>query len=286
MTVLAVVAAAAVAAGVMLVASALWPWVPARRRVWGRLRRGRLSPAARRRVLLVVASGAAGWVITGIPLMAVITPAIVIGLPRLLARPVDAAHSHKLEGLESWSRTLSALVTTGAPLDVAIGRSISSTPQALRPMVERLHARLVARQPMRQAAYLFAQEVQDPLADMVAATMIIGWENAAGGVDAALEGLSVTMSEQVELRRQVDAEAAEPRMVATFMTVLVTVLGVFGLTNPTIAQAYSTAQGQVVLAVLVVVFVALLVVMRRLSIIPTGVRLFDQAASTSPGGGV
>lgn len=280
---IALLAGAGLAAGAVCIVSAFSPPAPTsnyrRRWAW----RERLSQRSRRRLLLGFACGLAGWLISGIPLMILLLPAAILGVPRLLARPVDAANSGMIEALETWTRTLNSLVGTGAPIDVAIGKSVSSTPEVLAPIVARLHARLAARQSMDTAARLFAREVGDPLGDMVASTLIIGWHNSAGGVGPALSGLSQTMSERVELRRQIDAEATEPRTVATFMTVMVLALAAFGLTNPTISAAYGTPGGQVVLAVLSIAFVGLLVMMRRFAVVPTGARLLGHAYAGAAG---
>ncbi|MGC0252663.1 type II secretion system F family protein [Pseudactinotalea sp. Z1748] len=247
-------------------------------RLWTRLAN---DAKLRRKVIVAVVLGVSAWVITGVPILAVLVPAAAMWLPSLMRKPVDSANSGLLEDLESWTRTVAGLLATGEPLERAMARSVDSTGQTLKEPVSRLSARLSAQQPLERAMRLWADEVDDSLADMVAATIIIGARRRAGGVQAALDGLGRTMTERLELRRQIDAEGTESRTVAWFMTIFTTGLAVLGSMHPTIASAYSTASGQVLLVVLVAVYVGLLVVMRKLATVPADGRLFQPLSGST-----
>lgn len=269
-------------AAVMLVVAAFTSPSPARTEPgkvatsFARLRiRLRNDRRLSRQIVIAVVVAVSVWLITGVALMGVLAPAIVLGAPKLLSKPSDGAGSGLLEALETWTRTLAGLVATGESLERAVTRSVESTTAPLDGPVARLSARLSAQQPLDRSMRLWADEVDDSLADMVAATIIIGSRRRAGGVEAALDGLAKSMTERLELRRQIDSEGAEPRVVAWFMTLFTLGLAVVGVVHPTISSAYSTAGGQVLLTVLAVVYVALLMMMRRMAKVPADSRLFS-----------
>ena len=248
----------------------------------GRLRaRLRNDHKLRRQVITAVVVGLAAWVITGVAVMGVLAPAIALGAPKLLSKPSDASNSGLLEALETWTRTLAGLVATGESLERAVTRSVESTAAPLDGPVTRLSARLSAQQPLDRSMRLWADEVDDSLADMVAATIIIGSRRRAGGVEAALDGLAKSMTERLELRRQIDSEGAEPRTVAWFMTLFTLGLAVVGAFHPTISGAYASPGGQVVLTVLAITYVGLLIAMRRMAKVPADSRLFSPLGVSS-----
>lgn len=228
----------------------------------------------RTRVVTGMVLGVAAWVITGVVVLMPLVLAGVVWLPALLKKPVDNANSGLLEALESWTRTVAGLLATGESLEQAISRSVDSTGAPLQGPVSNLAARLAAQQPLERAMRLWADEVGDTLADTVAATIIIGARRRAGGVEAALNGLAQTMTERLELRRQIDAEGAESRVTSWFMTVFTVGLAALGSLHPTISSAYATASGQVLLVVLVGLYVGLLVIIRKLATVPGEGRLF------------
>lgn len=251
------------------------------RRLWRVRRRVRLDKGTQRKLIVGICLGVLAWAVTGVAVLVLIAPAAVLGVPFLLRKPQDASSSGLLDALEGWTRTMAGLVATGAPLERAVERSVESAPGPIAEPVRRLSGRLDAQQPLERSMRLWADEIKDPLADMVTATIIFGARQRTGGVEAALDGLATSMAERVALRRDTDAQAAEPRMTAWIMTLLTLAVALVGVFTPVIREAYATPLGQVLLAFLIGAYISMLIIMRRIISVRTTRRIFAPVAGDS-----
>jgi Flp pilus assembly protein TadB len=287
----AALAAAAVLGGLLLVAAGLRP-VPVGERA-GRpvspvaVRARRLlqavdgpdaaGPAARRRrlvLLLAVAGGLLGAVVTGLALLVVAVPVAAVGLPRLLGTPSSAARIDRLEALEEWTRNLAGVLAVGVGLEQAITASLRSAPEAIRPQVATLAARLSARWDTVSALRAFADDIDDATGDLVAASLILSAKRRGAGLVAVLEGLAASVAEDVRTRRAIEADRAKPRATARAVTFIT--LGVLVLLslNKTYVQPYTSGFGQALLTVLLCAYVGALVWMRQMTLGRPTPRLF------------
>ena len=277
-------AAAAGLGGLLLVVVALRP-VPAKS-VAGipssplvlRLRRlqtatvgaaGSGAPGARRRqlvLMLALAGGLLAWLITGLALMVVAVPFAVVGLPRLLRTPPSAARIDRLEALEEWTRNLAGVLAVGVGLEQAITASLRSTPTAIGPQVATLVARLSARWNTDAALRAFADDLDDATGDLVAASLILSARRRGAGLVAVLEGLAASVADDVRTRRAIEADRAKPRSTARAVTFITLGVLVLLALNRTYVQPYTSASGQVLLAVLLTAYVGALLWMRQMTI--------------------
>jgi Flp pilus assembly protein TadB len=275
---MAALAAAAVLGGVLLVVVGLCPVsvdelagrpgsAPARLR--RRLARSAIDGpgAARRRLLLVlaVAGGMLGWLVTGLTLMVLAVPVAVLGLPRLLGPPAGAARIERLEALEEWTRNLAGVLAVGVGLEQAITASLRSAPDAIRPQVATLVARLSARWQTDAALRAFADELDDPTGDLVAASLILSAQRRGAGLVAVLQGLAASVAEDVRIRRAIEADRAKPRSTARAVTFITLGVLVLLALNRTYMQPYTSPLGQVLLAVLLCGYVGALLWMRQMT---------------------
>jgi len=229
------------------------------------LRLTRLSP--RTRVLLTAGAvaGAGVAVATGWLIALVLVPATVVGVPVLLSAPASTARIDRLEAMEEWTRSLAGVLTVGVGLEQALIATLRSTPAAIRSEVSRLVARLRARWSTEDALRAFADELDDATGDLVAANLILGARRRGAGLASILESLAESVAADVRARRQIEADRAKPRATARWVTLItIGVLAVLALTGSYI-QPYSTPLGQVILAVLLTLYVATLVWMRRMA---------------------
>jgi tight adherence protein B len=141
---------------------------PARSRLPVAARLGGASP--RTRVLLLVGVGVglligllSGWLVA-----VLLVPAVVVGLPVLLSAPPSGSKIERLEAMEEWTRSLSGVLTVGVGLEQALVATLRSTPDAIRPEVTALVARLRARWGTEEALRAFADELGDATGDLVA----------------------------------------------------------------------------------------------------------------------
>lgn len=277
----AALAAAAVLSGLLLVAAGL-RHVPAEsggRPGSLRLARMRRHLAAstagtgtdrdttRRRLLLVLAAagGMLGWLLTGLALMVLAVPVAVVGLPRLLRAPASAARVHRLEALEEWTRNLAGVLAVGVGLEQAITASLRSAPEAIRPQVTTLVARLAARWQTDAALRAFAADLDDATGDLVAASLILSARRRGAGLVAVLEGLAASVAEDVRTRRAIEADRAKPRATARAVTYITVGVLVLLAMNRTYVEPYTSPFGQLLLAGLLSAYVATLLWMRQMT---------------------
>lgn len=214
--------------------------------------------------LLVVGilGGLVGLLLTGWPIALVAVPAACLGIPTLLATPTRAT-VERLDAMAEWTRSLSGVLSAGVGLEQALAAAGRSTPAAIKPEVDRLIARLRARWSTEDALRAFADELDDPTGDLIAAALILGARRRGAGLAAVLDGLAESVSNEVNVRRQIEIERDRPRTTARWVTLIsVLVLGLLAV-NGTYLAPYSSPLGQMVLAVLLTAYAGCLVWMRK-----------------------
>lgn len=228
---------------------------------------GRLSRLDRRTKVLLLVGLAAGiviWLVTGWAVALLVGPAAVAGVPFLLSAPTTTDIT-KLDGLKDWCWALKGSLTTGMGLEDAITASLTSTPAALRPEVTQLVRRLHARMRTDQALHAFAEDLNDATGDLVVGKLIVASKRRGQGLADLLGALADSVSAQVKVRQQIEADRASGRTEARWVTVVtVLILGGLALRGDYIAP-YSTPFGQVLLTVLLAIYAALLLWMRQMA---------------------
>lgn len=281
--ILAGLAGALIVAGVLGILAGLRPVPepgPRPVRPPGRARRWwRAVPRARRvAALAAVAVGVAAGLLTGWVLLIVLLPALVLGLPVLLATSSEARRILRLDGIAEWTRNLCGVLTAGQGLEQALIASLRSTPQSVRPQVALLVARLRSRWPTEQALRAFADDLDDPTGDLVAAALILGSRKRGPGLSAVLTGLAESTADDVRARRQIEADRAKPRATARWVTIISAgALAVLALTGQFLAP-YGTPVGQAILLVLLGTYAACLVWMKHMAATPAGERFITSRA--------
>ena len=201
-----------------------------------------------------------GWLVA-----IVVLPLIGLGLPYLVGKSAAELDIAKLEAMEEWTRSLSGVLTAGAGLEQSLVATLGSTPPPIQPAVSRLVARLRARWSTPTALRAFADDLDDPTGDILAANLLLGAQRRGDGLATILEGLAETVALDVRARRQVEADAAKPRATARWVTIITAVvLGGLFLTGSYVA-AYKVGIGQLVLLSLLGAYAGVLVWMRRIA---------------------
>lgn len=148
--------------------------------------RGAWATAQRRtRVRDVVLGAGIGAVLataTGIVVLVPVGAALGVSGPPLFRRPPGARALERAQALEVWTRALAGMLAVGVGLEESIRSSLPSTPAPIRPEIARLVGRLQAQQPTQTALGLWAQEMDERTADLVAAALIMGASTRRGGV--------------------------------------------------------------------------------------------------------
>ena len=154
----------------------------------------------------------------------------------------------RVEALAGWAEQLRDTLSSGHGIAETIEATAPIAPEPIREEVAQLALRL-RREAPRSALQSFADDLDDPTADLVVAILALAIERSGRAAGELLSELAVTARDRAEMRLRVDAERAstraEARWVAgssAFMIIALTVFGHQWL------KPYSTATGQVVLA--------------------------------------
>lgn len=220
-----------------------------------------LEPGTRFRVVFGFAVGLVVAIITSLPLLAVIVPLALAGLPLVLAKP-STKERDLLLALETWTRSLAAAAETGAfTLREVVGITRGATPPMIRPNVNRLYARMSSTWSAPEAFRAFADEVNDTTADEILLYLIQASRFDAGGLSRALTGVADVLATKAKLSIEILQERAKPRQAMITMTALVTILIVFLvlLMGGDQMAFYQSSAGTITLIVMVGMFAGLLV---------------------------
>lgn len=259
-----------------------WPARPGSRPSGRRLAlpwRG-VSIGTRRLLLVGTVAGLVIALVSGWVIAIALVPAAVAGIPVLLTPPDSGEQVEKLEALEEWARSLSGKLTAGQSLRSALIRSLRSAPAPIEREVELLVSRLWDNSTSTEDVLrLFAEDINDSTGDVVVTNLILAASGRGQvGLSVALEALAETVAADVRARRQIAADQAKPRTTARTVTAItLAVLGVLSLTGTYIAP-YGTPVGQIVLGLLLSAYVATLMWLRRMAVLPPLPRFLNLTA--------
>lgn len=260
--VLGALAAVLVVAAILVLIVALRPAPPttaAARPV--RARRSRFSRLSKRdRTVLLVAAvgGVALYLYTGWIILIVAVPAAAFLFPRLLGTREAKDEVTRLTSLESWVRGLAGVIVANTPLEQAIRNSVANAPAPIAAEVQRLATRIANRVEPRAALRAFADDLGDPTADVVVTHLQLATDIAGPGLAESLTTIADSISEEVNVRRDVDALRAGPirtmRLIAFGIGGLIAVIALTSPLPDSMFAPYRSAIGQTMLLVWVGVF--------------------------------
>jgi hypothetical protein len=209
---------------------------------------------------------ASGWLLAAAVVGVLIAWAVVRWQAREHGEELGAA---KVEALASWVENVrDVLQAAGQPIG-AIGATVGTCPTVLRPHVRALFARLSAGQPAEVVFRRFADDLDDPLADLVAVGLMIAVTRGAQ-TDQVLSALAEQARHQADRRRIVEAERAPARREVQLVSLVMCALlaGMFVFARSSYLDAYDTLSGQVFLGTVLAAYALLLVRVGRLSRFP------------------
>lgn len=293
---LAVLAGAVGGAGLFLLAVAvrgLPPSAPGQ----GALRaRQRLRELAGLRGAAALAAGtvalvATGWVVAGLGVAL-----LVFSWRGLSGAAAERRALARLEALATWTESLRDTIAGAVGLEQAIPASLRVAAPALAEPLTRLVERLHIRVPMADALLRFADDLDDPGADLIIAALVINARLRGPGLRDLLGSLSGSVREELDMRRKVTADRRSTRR-SVQIVVCVSVgmaLGLAMLDHAFLAP-YDDWRGQLVLGVVVGIYAAGIIWLRRLARFEAPQRLLTTVwqgvppeaapAGAAPGGG-
>lgn len=176
----------------------------------------------------------------------------------------------RLDGLAAWTESLRDTIAGAVGLEQAIPATVYASSPSIQPQLRVLADRLRVRVAMPVALQRFADELDDPSADLVVASLILNARLRGPGLRQVLTSLSDAARAELDMRQRVFAQRASTRR-SVQIVAGISVLFVVGLSviNRQYVEPYATPQGQMVLLVVVAVFAAGFMWMRRLSGVET-----------------
>ena len=206
--------------------------------------------AATRWVLPALVCGAMGWWVTG----------LIADRDRR-----GPGELERVEALATWTEQLRDVLMAGDQPIGAIQATVATCPGPVRPQVRGLASRL-GRQPEQVVLRQFADDLDDPTADLIAAGLLVALTKG-GRAERVLSSLAQQARHQAERRKLLEAEREPARREVWWVTGLMTAQLIGGLVfaRSSYLAPYRTLGGQVVLCVLLGAFLALIVYVQRLS---------------------
>lgn len=213
------------------------------------------------------AVGAVAGLVLGLllqmPALTIAGALIGVTVPPLFTKQPSAAVVARGEAIETWVRGMGGMLVGGVGLEEAIRSSLPSTPPLIRPEIARMVARLQAQQPIGTALRLWADEMNDRTADLVAATLLLGAETRRGGMAQALRGLTESLAEQNRVLRKIEADRAGVQMSARLISIISLAMLLFIAAGP-FGAPYREPLGQLVLIVIAAAYAGVLHWMRTI----------------------
>jgi Flp pilus assembly protein TadB len=285
-TVIVALGGALVAGGLLLAVHEIFfyrprPGIPRRRTLT-------LSRAAQLRFLVATVVGLVALLVSRWPVLGLAAAAGVILLPRLSPARVSRRRTAVLEGLEQWARRLSDLLSASRGLEDALEASARSAPEAIAAPVTKLARGLAARTGTDAVLRAFADEIDDPAGDRIAAALIIATGRRGGAVGEVLKTLAEQLARDVASRRDIEADRAEHRTTLKWIVGIVIAFTVFCVLNRSFSAPFGTLTGQLVLAVIALLYAAGFAWLRHLGEIDLPARFLTSggrrpAAAAGPG---
>jgi hypothetical protein len=244
----------------------------------GRPRPTRRSPIERcgLRVTLAMSGALVGLLSTRWPVVVAALTLVGWALPSLVGlRARRRRAMERTEAVASWAEMLRDLLTASAGLQEAIGKSSAVAPEAIRADVAGLYVR-AQRGDLGAALRRFAGDLADPVADTIAAALLISETRVASDLSSVLSAVAASTRDTVAMQQRVGAARARiyrtSQLIAGIVAFFVAALVV---TNRSYLSPFGTFSGQLVLTSVLALVGGSIWAMLSLSRPPHSPRLLD-----------
>ncbi|MFW6640299.1 type II secretion system F family protein [Nocardiopsis algeriensis] len=227
------------------------------------------------------AAGGAVWLLTGWPVAGALIAAGCWWGPSLLGP--DHRHRDQVAGVEAvaaWTEMLRDLMAGASGLHQAIAATVPIAPEPVREPVTRLAERLRSGRPVQDSLRAFADEVDNPTADLVASALTSAATRHATDLGVLLGTLAEAARDQAAMLVRVAASRARVRtstriIVAATLGMAVLML----LFSPDYLAPFDGLLGQLVMAAIGALWATALVWLTRMSRFDLGPRVLAPGPS-------
>jgi Flp pilus assembly protein TadB len=172
----------------------------------------------------------------------------------------------RLEGLAIWTESLRDTIAGAVGLEQAIPASLRVAAPSLAEPLTALVSRMHTRVPLPDALRVFADDLDDPGADLIVAALIINSRLRGPGLRDLLGSLSASVREELDMRRKVGADRRSTRRsVQIVVLVSVGLALVLALFDHGFLAPYDGPFGQLLLVIVAAIYAAGIVWLRRLA---------------------
>jgi Flp pilus assembly protein TadB len=225
-------------------------------------------------ILVLVATG---WIVAGVGVAL-----LVYSWRSLGGAASERKTMARLESLATWTESLRDTIAGAVGLEQAIPSSIRVADVSLREPLTKLVDRLHTRVPMHVALRRFADDLDDPSADMIIAALIINARLRGPGLRALLGALAVSVREELDMRRKVNAgRRSTRRSVQIVVAVSVGMAIVLAVLDHAFLSPYDGVYGQFMLVIIGAIYAAGILWLRRLATFESPQRLLGTAGAAS-----
>jgi Flp pilus assembly protein TadB len=184
----------------------------------------------------------------------------------------------RLEALATWTEALRDTIAGAVGLEQAIPATAVNAAPAIKPSLNLLVDRLRIREPLPSALMRFADDLDDPSADLIVAALVLNARLRGPGLREVLSALADSAREELDVRRKVAAERRSTRRsVQVVVAITLLVAAALILFNPTYVSPYTSFIGQFVLFIVITLYAIGLVWLRRLAKIEVPERFLIRA---------
>lgn len=195
------------------------------------------------------------WLWTGWPMAGAAVAAVALMVPAFIkARAMRDEQLERSDALATWAEMLRDTIAGHAGLRQAILLTSDVAPRMIRDELRRLAIR-ADRMSLPEALRAFAAEVEDPVADLIVAALVIADENRARNLTELLSEIASSARQQSAMRRRI--ETGRARTYASSKWIVVITFGLAGglvLLAPQFLDPYDSFGGQVVLGMIGALF--------------------------------
>ncbi len=190
-----------------------------------------------------------------------------------------------LDGLASWTESLRDTIAGAVGLEQAIPATAATAAPVIRPSLNLLVDRLRIREPLPSALMRFADDLNDSSADLIVGALVLNARLRGPGLREVLGALATSAREELDMRRRVEAaRRSTRRSVQIVVGVTLGVAGLLIVLNHDYVAPYGTFVGQIFLAIVIGLFAAGVMWLRRLAKVETPERfLVGSLAHGQPG---
>ncbi|GAB2743865.1 type II secretion system F family protein [Nocardioides pakistanensis] len=172
----------------------------------------------------------------------------------------------RLEALASWTESLRDTIAGAIGLEQAIPATAANAGSSIRPSLNLLVDRLRIREPLPNALMAFADDLDDPSADVVCAALVLNARLRGPGLRDVLTALAASIREELDMRRRIEASRRSiRRSVRIVLLIVLGVMGMLSVFNRQYVEPFDTVMGQLALFVIALLLFGGLMWLRSLA---------------------